>query len=73
MTNDTLLAETQAALGLADPQPLAGLSPAETAWLLDAATRARAREQAAVAAAIDHALAQVPALVRGAVRRILFP
>jgi hypothetical protein len=68
-----LVAETATALGLADTTPLAGLSVAEIAWLRDAAYRARDREQAAVTAAIDHALDQVPTLVRGAVRRILFP
>ena len=69
----TLHEETASALGLADPAPLAALSVAEIAWLRDAAYRARDREQAAVTAAIDQALDHVPALLRGAVRRILFP
>lgn len=73
MSRDEMLAETVAALGLADPQPLAGLSLAELAWLRDAAYRAREREHAAVDAAVDHALDHVPVFVRGAVRKMLFP
>jgi hypothetical protein len=70
---ETMLAETATALGLADAEPLAALSLAEIAWLRDAAYRAREREQAAVDGAIDQAMDHVPALVRGAVRRVLFP
>jgi len=69
----TLLAETQDALGLVDPTPLEALSPAQLAWLRDAARNARSREDTALAAAVDRALDHVPWLVRGAVKRILFP
>jgi hypothetical protein len=67
--SEDLVGEAATALGLADTKPLSGLSVAEVAWLRDAAYRARDREQAAVTAAIDHALDHVPMLVRGAVRR----
>ena len=68
-----LIAETQAELGLADPTPLASLAPDELAWLRAAVRDAREREHAALTAAVDQALEHVPRLLRGAVRRILFP
>jgi len=68
-----LLIETQTELGLADAAPLAALTPAQLAWLRDAAREARTREQASLDAAVDKAMAHVPWLLRGAVKRILFP
>lgn len=68
-----LISETQAELGLADATALAELSPAQLAWLRDAARDARKREQASLDAAVDRALGHVPWLLRGAVKRILFP
>ena len=68
-----LLADTQAELGLADPGPLAGLSAAQLARLRDALRAAKLRDRAALDAAIASAMGRVPALLRGAVRRILFP
>ena len=68
-----LLAETQSELGLGDATPLAALPESQLAWLRDAARTARDREQAALEAAVDRALEHVPWLIRGAVKRILFP
>ena len=68
-----LLLEAQSELGLADPAPLAALTPAQLAWLRDAARDARKREEASLGAAVDRALEHVPWLLRGAVKRILFP
>ncbi|HEY5926727.1 MAG TPA: hypothetical protein VIV11_33805 [Kofleriaceae bacterium] len=68
-----LLAETKSELGLADATPLVTLPTEQLAWLRDAARTARDREQAALEAAVDRALDHVPWLLRGAVKRILFP
>ena len=68
-----LLTETQAELGLADAAPLAALTQAQLMWLRDAAREARMREQASLDAAVDRAMTHVPWLLRGAVKRILFP
>jgi hypothetical protein len=68
-----LLAEAQAELGLADPAPLTALTAAQLAWLRDTARDARNREQASLDAAVDRAMQHVPWLLRGAVKRILFP
>jgi hypothetical protein len=68
-----LLDETHTELGLRDKTPLAGLSAAELAWLRDTVRDVRRREHAALTAAVDRAMEHVPWLVRGAVRRILFP
>ena len=69
----TLLDETTAELGLVDPAPLTELPPGQLVWLRDAARDARKREHAALEAAVDRAMEHVPWLVRGAIRRILFP
>ena len=68
-----LVDETHAELGLRDSAPLAELSAADLAWLRDTVRDVRQREQAALEAAVDRAMEHVPWLVRGAVRRILFP
>ena len=68
-----LLTEAQAELGLAEPKPVEALPPGQLAWLRDAARAAREREQVALEAAIDRAMEHVPWLLRGAVKRILFP
>jgi len=68
-----LLADTQAELGPAAPGLLAGLSSAQLARLRDALRAAKLRDRAALDAAIASAMGRVPALLRGAVRRILFP
>lgn len=69
----SLVEQAQAELGLDDGSPLAELPPPQLAWLLDVARDARARERAALDAAVDRALEQIPRVLRGAVRKILFP
>ena len=69
----TPVEEARGELGLADAAPLVELTPDQLAWLRDAARGARHREHAALEAAIDRAMEHVPWLLRGAVKRILFP
>ncbi len=69
----SLVEQASAELGLADPAPLAALPHDQLAWLRDIARHARDREQAALEAAVDRALEQIPRVLRGAVRKILFP
>ena len=73
MKPQDLLEDTCRLLGLADPTPLRSLSDSELSSLRDLVETARARERASLDAAIDGAMNHVPFLVRGAVRRILFP
>jgi hypothetical protein len=54
-------------------QMLETLAPDEREWLAEAVRAAREREHASLQAAVDRALEHVPWVVRGAVRRILFP
>lgn len=66
------LAELQRELGGRDPLP-ASLTDADARKLLDSLRTAKARERAALKAAIDEGMSFVPALLRIPLRRILFP
>ena len=52
---------------------LAALAPDAQEWLREAARAALERERAELEAAVDRAMEHVPWLLRGAVRKILFP
>lgn len=56
----------------ADADPLARLPPTPRAALAPLVADARARQRREVQRAIDDALTHVPALLRGAIRRLLF-
>lgn len=60
-------------LGSPPPEGLHALSAAELCAWADTLARSRSRQRKNLSAALEHALSFVPALVRGAVRRILFP
>jgi hypothetical protein len=54
------------------PSELAGLSDTELSQLTDAVRRLRRQQDSDLAKAMEGALSHVPALLRGAVRKILF-
>ncbi len=67
----TPLDDLQALLGTA-PAGLAGLPAADQQKLIDTLRRARVAQHADHANALDKALAHIPALLRGPVRRIIY-
>lgn len=69
----SLVEQAGSELGLADPAPLAELPAEQLSWLCEAVRHAREREHAALQAAVDRALEQIPWVLRGAVRKVLFP
>jgi hypothetical protein len=70
---DDTRAAIAAELGLADGAALAALADADAIALRDGVRALVAQQRAALAAAIDAALEQVPWVLRGAVRKVLFP
>ncbi len=59
-------------LGGTPPADLNSLSETELTLLADAVARLKARQQQDLGKALEDALGHVPALLRGAVRKILF-
>jgi hypothetical protein len=72
-TPSPLLPELAAELRGADLSAIGDLPSAAQTQLLDAIRTTRKRQQQALDAAIDQGLSMTPALLRGALKRILFP
>ncbi|MGW0389544.1 hypothetical protein ACWDYJ_01350 [Streptomyces sp. NPDC003042] len=58
--------------GVAPPGSFGGLAPEELAGLVEAVKAERARQAGGLNEAAEEALTLVPALARGAVRKVLF-
>lgn len=59
-------------LGVRAPERLSELNEAELSLLTEAVKRLKKRQDVELNSALENALSHVPALLRGAVRKILF-
>lgn len=73
MMADSIRAELQRELGGEDQGILAALSEAQQSALLDAIRETRRRQKRVLDDAVNEGMRLVPALLRGTLKRILFP
>jgi len=66
------MTELDTELGAQEPLPVEALSEGEQAALVELIRDLRARRAAELQAAITNALEQVPRMLRGALRKVLF-
>jgi hypothetical protein len=66
------MTELDTELGAQEPLPITALSKGEQAALVELVRDMRARRAAELQAAITNALEQVPRVLRGALRKVLF-
>lgn len=69
---DSLVTELDTELGAREPLPVRALSEGERTALVEVVREVRATRAAELQAAITNALEQVPRVLRGALRKVLF-